>query len=780
VAIYHLSCKIICRSDGRSAVAAAAYRAGVAMENAYDGLVHDYTHKGGVVYSHVLLPENAPREYADAETLWNAVENNEKSADARLAREIEVALPAELTRAEQIKLVTEYAQKNFVSRGMCADVAVHDKRDGNPHAHIMLTMRPFDDSGRWIKSKFEKVYLCKNEAGEERGFTAKELADAGDGWEKQLPYYPNGDANKKPLYLTKSEAQSAEYANLYERVKGKKDPKTLREHKCDATVKEWDAAETLERWRAEWAKNCNDVFDKLQISERIDHRSYERQGVDKEPTVHLGAAAKHMKTSDAAAAGRKINDEVREANRLTEEHKAAIEAAQKEIDLLQTRLVAHTYGINPNVENDDYMQLGITVADRLTEEWAQYMKADMELQGHKTATARVEEYRRKAAATGEKHGEHAKLGKEIKTLRERFSETGIFGNKERERLTERINALTKRRNDIAVFVRHEYGVSPESLRKQSKEYLRIADTLEANLMREQTGEEREKNVETRMAAFIRHCESIAELPAAREIFGLFDEAKEAYEKRLLANKQEHYDTETYYKNAAARIERTVAAIPVKARSGGGETRYAAAKINLIIDLRENIKVRQSRGYERWAKLFNLKQAAQTLIYLEENGLASYGKLSAAAESAKSELTEIRAKITDAERRLKDNAAMQKHLRQYARTRAVYDGYKKSGYSKQYRLEHEKDISEHQAAKKFFGGFDAAKKGLPKTSDLKKEYAAILAEKKALYPKYGELKARTNDVVTAKKNIDLYLDVKSRTFTRAETRNRQSERSSFRA
>ena len=147
VAIYHCSIKVISRGKGKSAVAAAAYRAGEKITNQFDGMTHDYTHKGGVVHTEILLPDHAPAGYTDRAVLWNEVEKIEKAKNAQLAREIEISLPRELTRAQSISLVREYVKRHFVAAGMCADVCLHDTGGGNPHAHIMLTMRPFDERG---------------------------------------------------------------------------------------------------------------------------------------------------------------------------------------------------------------------------------------------------------------------------------------------------------------------------------------------------------------------------------------------------------------------------------------------------------------------------------------------------------------------------------------------------------------------------------------------------------------------------------------------------------
>ena len=154
---FHFHIQMIQRSTGRSAVAAAAYRSGARIVNTWDGTVHDYTRKLHVVYNEVMLPANAPPHFADRSMLWNSVEWAEKKRDAQLAREVEMALPKELPRVAQIKLVRKFVQKEFVDAGMCADVAIHDKEDGNPHAHILLTVRPLNSDGSWAQ-KSRLVY----------------------------------------------------------------------------------------------------------------------------------------------------------------------------------------------------------------------------------------------------------------------------------------------------------------------------------------------------------------------------------------------------------------------------------------------------------------------------------------------------------------------------------------------------------------------------------------------------------------------------------------------
>ena len=182
MAIYHLEAKVVSRGAGRSAVAASAYLSCSRLYNDYDGIQHDYTKKQGLVWQQVFLPEYAPQEWKDREKLWNAVEEVETAKDSRLAREFVVALPIELSREEQIELLQEFIREQFISDGMCADAAIHDTDGHNPHAHILLTVRPLDEQGKW-QYKTEKEYLCMKN-GEERGFTAAEFRTAqNEGWE---------------------------------------------------------------------------------------------------------------------------------------------------------------------------------------------------------------------------------------------------------------------------------------------------------------------------------------------------------------------------------------------------------------------------------------------------------------------------------------------------------------------------------------------------------------------------------------------------------------------
>lgn len=264
----HIPVSIIKRSAGRSAVAAAAYRSGTKLTNEWDGLTHDYTRKGGIVHVEIMLPAHAPPEFADRSILWNSVEQIEKARDSQLAREIEAALPRELSIEQQLALVRSYVKDNFVDKGMCADFAIHDKGTGNPHAHIMLTVRPLKENGQW-GAKCRKAYDL-----DENG---QRIPDGKGGWKN---------------------------------------------HREDTT--DWNDKGNVEIWRAAWAAYTNRALESAGRPERIDHRSYKRQGIDKIPSVHLGPAASQMEKRGIRTDKGEVNRQIAADNKLLKEIKARI------------------------------------------------------------------------------------------------------------------------------------------------------------------------------------------------------------------------------------------------------------------------------------------------------------------------------------------------------------------------------------------------------------------------------------------------------------------------
>ena len=243
MALFHLNVTQIKRSKGQSAIAAAAYRAGEKLHSEYYGETSDYTNKRGVICSEILLTDHAPREYADRQTLWNAVEKAERGKNAQLAYSFDIALQNEFSMEENIALARQFLLEHFVSRGMVVDFAVHvpDTEAGgisNPHFHVMSPIRPIDPDGKW-GSKQHRVY---------------ELDEDGNRLQD-----PDGNYIFNAVPTT-----------------------------------DWGSPETLEYWREQWAAMCNAKFEEKGIGERIDHRSYERQGIDLLPTIHEGPAVRQM------------------------------------------------------------------------------------------------------------------------------------------------------------------------------------------------------------------------------------------------------------------------------------------------------------------------------------------------------------------------------------------------------------------------------------------------------------------------------------------------------
>ena len=313
MAIYHLEAKVVSRGAGRSAVAASAYLSCSRLYNDYDGIQHDYTKKQGLVWQEVFLPAMAPPEWKDREQLWNAVEEVETSKDSRLAREFVVALPIELNRENQIELLQEFIREQFVSDGMCADAAIHDTDGHNPHAHILLTVRPLDERGKW-QYKTEKEYLCMKN-GEERGFTAAEFRTAqSGGWEKQYPY----KVSKKKVYMTPSAADAQGL------VRADKHPKSTRYGRQNPISERWNSEEQLVEWRKEWADVTNRYLERAGREERIDHRSNAARGLDEIPTIHEGVAAQALERKGIISDRCEINRQIKADSALLRELKAEV------------------------------------------------------------------------------------------------------------------------------------------------------------------------------------------------------------------------------------------------------------------------------------------------------------------------------------------------------------------------------------------------------------------------------------------------------------------------
>lgn len=338
MAIYHNAVSIGSRGSGQSACASSAYISCSVVYNDYDGIQHDYTRKGGLVWEQIFLPPMAPPEWQDRETLWNAVESAEKSKDNRLSRMHVVALPVELGKDEWIPLLTEYIQTQFVSDGMCVDVAIHDTDGHNPHAHIMTTLRPLNPDGTW-QHKTEKEYICIRN-GEERGFTAAEFKEArNDGWQKQYLYL----VGKKKVYMPAAEGEAHGYERASKYAKstkyGRQNPITAR----------WNNEEQLQKWRIAWEDIVNYHLEHAGSEERIDHRSHEERGLDEKPTIHEGVAARIMEKKGEVSDRCELNRQIRQDNRLIRELKALIKKLSVPVKEAITNLARKMETVRANI-----------------------------------------------------------------------------------------------------------------------------------------------------------------------------------------------------------------------------------------------------------------------------------------------------------------------------------------------------------------------------------------------------------------------------------------------
>ena len=243
MALYHFSLGHIKRTAGHTAIAAAAYRAGEKLYDAYYGETQDYSRKKGVVATKIYAPDYVPERLFDRQTLWTEVEFNEHRKDAQLAYSLDIALQNELTMEENIDLLDRFVTEEMVPIGMIVDVAIHNPDKGkhgipNPHGHLSSPMRPFLESGEWgIKQHMEYVLD------------------------------ENGERIRKP---------NGKYKTIAVSETG------------------WNDPALLEHWRERWAELVNQKFEEKGLACRIDHRSNEARGITDAPQVHEGSAVRRM------------------------------------------------------------------------------------------------------------------------------------------------------------------------------------------------------------------------------------------------------------------------------------------------------------------------------------------------------------------------------------------------------------------------------------------------------------------------------------------------------
>jgi hypothetical protein len=429
--VIHHHIKIVKRSQGRSAVAASAYRAGVKLRNERDGVTHDYSRRSGVVYADILLPENAPDSFHNRAELWNAVEKSEKAGNAQLARDIEFSLPDNLDRPSQITMILEHVRREFVDKGMCADIAIHDKNDGNPHCHLLLTMRPLDERGDFgLKSKREYI-----------------LDKAG----KRIPL-ANGDFKTRKVCLT-----------------------------------DWDDRKNAERWHAAWATVCNRAMERLGSERRFTNQSYAEQGLSIEPTIHIGKTASQMEKRGKPSERGDINREIKERNA----QRAALLKEKRELEekismvneltlkikrdgRVQTAQMRNPVNTIPPIRPKTNLQVLYTApthtkpvkqAPTLTLDAIKqsYVTTEIDIKQQTRSSSELRDRIRRLNANREDLTEITetikKYDAEIARLKERQKGLSPLAAAERKRLTADIDKLTLSRDQALNYLKTEHKVS---------------------------------------------------------------------------------------------------------------------------------------------------------------------------------------------------------------------------------------------------------------------------------------------------------------------------------
>ena len=445
MAIYHLEAKVVSRGTGRSAVAASAYLSCTNILNDYDGIRHDYTRKKGLVWREVFLPEYAPPEWKDRGVLWNAVEENEKTKDSRLAREFVPALPIELTPEQWQDLLSDFIQTSFVSEGMCADVAIHDPHPPghNPHAHIMLTVRPLDEQGNW-QYKTEKEYLCIKD-GEEKGFTASEFKMAqADGWEKQYPY----KVGKKKVYMPPSEAekQGLERAS--------KHPKSTKFGRQNPIAERWNSEEQLVLWRKAWADVTNRYLEQYGHDARIDHRSHTERGLAEQPTIHEGVVARALEKNGIISDRCELNRQIKADNAMLRELKATVKKLMQAVKNTIPAIAKAMESVRQNVLIFCYQLGHIRTGQRKLKTYISDVKAEM-----KQYSSLVEQIKEKS--------------RERKSLLAEQKELPFWNVPRKKELTARIAELTELLEELksekAIVLQHLQCADDSNLSDVKKE-----------------------------------------------------------------------------------------------------------------------------------------------------------------------------------------------------------------------------------------------------------------------------------------------------------------------
>ena len=586
----HNEITIVQRSQRQSAVAAAAYQSGEKLFCEYDQQVKHYPEKRGIVHNEILLPANAPPEYADRNTLWNAAEAVEKQWNSQLARRWVLTIPREIPSDQYAALVREFCQQQFVSKGMIVDFAIHDPHPPghNPHAHVMLT----------TLAATRLIALHKN-----KGMTVAACL------KNRTDYIENPDKTEQGQHVSS-------YA-------------------CSALTADEEFMLTKRQYElATGRRQKNDVI-AYQIRQSF------RPG--------------EVSAEEANKVGYEL------AMRFTKGKYAFIVATHTDREHIHNHIIYNSTALDGTRKFRDFLLSGLAV-QRLS---------DLICLEHQLSVI------------------------EIKPYRERQKRT-LYPPKEsnRDRLCSVIdNILAEKPKDYEDFL--------QKLEQQGYEVKRGKYTSVKG---------------ARQKRFIRF----------RTLGAGYSEEEL---KAVLAGEAEH-------------LPRQKCPAPEQ-------------KFQMLVDIQAKLAEGKGTGFARWAKQRNLKEMSRTLVFLQENKIGSIEEMQERVDAATARYHELGDSIKASEKRLAEIAVLKAHIINYAKTRPVYDAYRKTGYSKRFLETHRTEITLHKAAKAAFD--EANLKTLPKVKELDAEYSKLLTEKKALYPGYRKAKEEMQELLRAQKNIELFFD-----------------------
>lgn len=564
---FHLEAKVVSRGSGRSVIAAAAYASCSRLYNDYDGLTHDYTRKHGCLYSEVFLPEFAPPEWKDRQVLWEAVETVEKTKDSRLARELVVALPSELSLDDWKNVLEQFIREQGTDLGMCADVNIHDPYPPghNPHAHLLLTVRPLDEHGKW-QAKTQKEYLCKRD-GEERGFTAEEFKVAKtQGWEKQYMY----QFGEKKEYLTPSAAEKIEGC-----VRTSKTPKSSKFGRQNPVSALWNSEEQLFAWRKSWEVIINEEQERHGIPERVDCRSNAARGLTEQPTVHEGYHARKLEAIGIKSERCELNRQIKADNKLLRELKHQVQKLIKAVkenipsiaaalESLRDHIVLLQYQLLFNASQQDSVSSRKDIISSI-----------------------LKEYREVQASIKEKTAERKELMEQKKNCGIHFIRAG--------KLEEQITTLTEDIEELKsqkTMLLNRMGCQANEV-KGFDSKLKELDTMQERLETQHTAlfaqkeQAKEKYLEIKSGIAPENMEAVhAERAVIRP------EARRNLLKRLQDIYQQRYDYDTF-RNADAMIDKELKEEPIYEK-----TKSISERLKREPDHNLQVKKPKRKEYER--------------------------------------------------------------------------------------------------------------------------------------------------------------------------------------